>query len=276
MIARRPATAASGSPPPSTLPRIVRSGVTPSCSCAPPRATRKPVITSSSTSSAPDESHSSRSSSRKPLRAGTRPMFAAIGSARIAATLVVDRSLHSLRVVPRHDDRVARLRRGHTRRCRDALRRETRSGLGQQAVDVAVVVAGELDDLGAAGGGTCEPHRCHRRLRARRDQAHHLRRGNTVDHLRCKLDLRLGRRAEARAALGGTRDRLDHPRMRMPEDQRPPRAHVVDVPVPVDVLDLGAGAGPYEERLAPDRAHRAHRAVDAARDDLRRAPVQLV
>ena len=48
-----PPIAASGSPPPTTLPKIERSGVMPKRSCAPPGPTRKPVITSSHTRSAP-------------------------------------------------------------------------------------------------------------------------------------------------------------------------------------------------------------------------------
>ena len=86
MISARPPNAASGSPPPAILPRIVRSGVTPKRSCAPPRATRKPVITSSKTSSAPAASQSIRSASRKPGAGGTQPMFPATGSTRIAAS----------------------------------------------------------------------------------------------------------------------------------------------------------------------------------------------
>ena len=64
---------------------IVRSGSTPASSWAPPRETRKPVITSSKISSAPFSSASSRSPSRNPQAGGTRPMFAGQGSARIAA-----------------------------------------------------------------------------------------------------------------------------------------------------------------------------------------------
>jgi hypothetical protein len=64
---------------------MVRSGVTPLRSCAPPRDTRKPVITSSNTSSAPAALAASRRNSRKPDAGGTRPMFAGKGSARIAA-----------------------------------------------------------------------------------------------------------------------------------------------------------------------------------------------
>ena len=57
MISLRPPNAPTGSPPPMIFPIAVRSGVTPSNSCTPPSATRKPVITSSKTSKEPWASH---------------------------------------------------------------------------------------------------------------------------------------------------------------------------------------------------------------------------
>ena len=80
MTSARPPNAASGNPPPTTLPSVVRSGVMRMVSWAPPRARRKPVITSSHTNSAPARVHSSRSPSRNPGTGGTTPMFAATGS----------------------------------------------------------------------------------------------------------------------------------------------------------------------------------------------------
>ena len=62
------------------------SGTTPSRSCTPPGATRKPEITSSNTSRAPDASAASRRNARNPGSAGTRPMLAGHGSQTIAAT----------------------------------------------------------------------------------------------------------------------------------------------------------------------------------------------
>ena len=67
------------------LPNAVRSGRTPRRACAPPRATRKPVMTSSKIKSAPTRSHSVRSPSRNPGTGGTRPMLAATGSTMTAA-----------------------------------------------------------------------------------------------------------------------------------------------------------------------------------------------
>jgi len=65
MIPAGPPNAPTGRPPPITLPSAVRSGRIPNNSCAPARATRKPVITSSKIRSAPCRSHSSRSPWRK-------------------------------------------------------------------------------------------------------------------------------------------------------------------------------------------------------------------
>ena len=86
MISARPPNAARGSPPPTILPRMVRSGRIPKRSWAPPRATRNPVITSSKTSSAPEASQSLRSASKKPGSGGTTPIFPATGSTSTAAS----------------------------------------------------------------------------------------------------------------------------------------------------------------------------------------------
>jgi len=85
MMSRGPAKAASGMPPPMTLPNTNRSAWKPGIDfayrlCAPPSATRKPVITSSNTSSAPCALHSSRSRVMNGIDARTKFMLPAIGS----------------------------------------------------------------------------------------------------------------------------------------------------------------------------------------------------
>ncbi|MNV27768.1 hypothetical protein D3C71_1189270 [compost metagenome] len=85
MMARGPPKAASGIPPPMTLPSTVMSGLKPGMLlaytlCALPRATRKPVITSSSTSSAPYSVHSSRQRFMNGTLARTKFMLPAMGS----------------------------------------------------------------------------------------------------------------------------------------------------------------------------------------------------
>mmetsp|Transcript_38044 Transcript_38044/g.123065 ORF Transcript_38044/g.123065 Transcript_38044/m.123065 type:complete len:270 (-) Transcript_38044:556-1365(-) len=73
MISFLPAYAPTGKPPPITLPKVERSGVMPQCCCAPPYEMRKPVITSSNTSTAPLSSHTCRSSVRKALSGTMKP-----------------------------------------------------------------------------------------------------------------------------------------------------------------------------------------------------------
>src|SRR5262245_41200774 len=76
MISARPPKAAAGSPPPITLPNVIRSPATPSRPYQPDLVTRKPVSTSSMTSSAPNSAQSPASSSLNPADGGTTPMFA--------------------------------------------------------------------------------------------------------------------------------------------------------------------------------------------------------
>ena len=89
------------------------------------------------------------------------------------------------------------------------------------------------------------------------------------DRLR-QFDLALGGRAEAGAA--GERPLRPPPRPRdgVAQNQRPPRADVVDVLVAVGVPDARALAARNEQRRAAHAAKRAHRGVHAAGNGLLR------
>src|ERR1019366_8441067 len=189
------------------LPRIVRSGATPNCSWAPPRATRKPEITSSKMSSAPVASARSRSSARKPGSGGTRPMLAGTGSARIAANRW--RSVAATSAWASFQGTItvaAATAAGTPGLAGMPLRRPPRAGLRQQPVDVTVVGAGELEHRLAAGDRAGQADRAHRGLGARGGHAQHFDRGHPPGDLGGQLDLAFGRRAERGAAPR----RLDH------------------------------------------------------------------
>ena len=159
-----------GRPPPMIFPRMVRSGVTPSRSCAPPRATRNPEITSSNTSSAPAASAAVAQEVEEAPVGRHEAHVGRVGLAHERGQLALgERALHRVAVVPRHHRRVGRLGRGHAGAGRDALGGEARARLGQEAVHVAVVGAGELQHRvaarwrrGPAGSRSCSP-RCPRR-----------------------------------------------------------------------------------------------------------------
>ena len=179
-------------------------------------------------------------------------------------------------VVVGADDRVRRHRRRNTGRRRDAERRQPRARRREQGVDVAVVAARELEHAVAARRRAREPDRAHRRLGARGDETHLLHGRHSVDDLGGELDLALGGRAEARPVAGRRPHGLDRLRIGVPEEERPPGHDPVEQAPAVGVLEVRALAPPHEERLVqPDGAHRAHRRVDAARDQRPRPPGQL-
>ena len=89
MSSARPPNAAAGKPPPITLPKVIRSGATPSIPYRPDAVTRKPVITSSLMNSAPCSWHRSARNVLKPTPSstpgGTTPMLPAAASVITAA-----------------------------------------------------------------------------------------------------------------------------------------------------------------------------------------------
>ena len=243
-----------------------RSGLTPVSSWAPPRATRKPVITSSNTSRAPVAVARSRSSSRNPSAGGTRPMFAAYGSQMIAANSCVSVGrANRVGVVPRHDHGVRRRGRRDARAGRERLGREPAARLGEQAVDVAVVGARELEELLAPGrprgrgGGRSSSPRCPTTSCAASRRAG-IRRATSSARSTSAI---VGAPNDVPRCAASTTAASDI-RVGVAVDERAPRADPVDVAVAVDVDDLRTARALDEDRGAPDRAHRAHGRVHAA------------
>ena len=141
----------------------------------------------------------------------------------------------------------------------------------QQTIDVAVIVAGELDDHRPAGVSAGQADGAHGRLGARVDQADLFhRRDGRGDQFR---QLRFGQRggAEAGAAADGLFQRRRDRRMGVTKDHRPPGADVIEVAIAVDIDQVGPFGVVDEDRLAADRAERPGRAVHAPGDELFRA-----
>ena len=68
--------------------------------------------------------------------------------------------------------------------------------------------------------------------------------------------------------------RLDDRRMRVPQGERPPREHVVNVAIAIHVPQIRALPPRDEARDAADGAKGAHGTIDAAGDQLLRAREQ--
>ena len=96
------------------------------------------------------------------------------------------------------------------------------AGGDEQAIDVAVVVAGELDDHVAAGEAAGQPDRAHRGFGAGVDEAHFLDARHGLDDQLGELVFGCGRCAEAGAAVDRLLQRGDDGRMGVAQDQRAP------------------------------------------------------
>ena len=180
--------------------------------------------------------------------------------------LTGERLFQPLRIVEFERERVGRAAGRHSRRRRRAVRQGPAARFHQQAVDVAVVAAGELHDAVAARKTTGHAERAHRGFGPRADHPHLFDRGDRLDDHLGQFRLRFGRRAEARPLGEGRFDGSDDLGMGVPQDQRAPRADVIDQAITVDVDEVRPLASLDEEGFAPDRAERAGGAVHPARD----------
>ena len=231
-------------------------------------------MTSSKHSSAPEVSHSSRSPSRNPGSGGTTPMFAATGStttAAISCPRSSNRARTAVEVVVRSGERVVRRALGDAGRRRDAQGRESAAGaLRQQRVGMPVVAARELHDEIAARGAARQADRPTSSPPCPTDTSRTMSTLGTASTIRSASSTSSSVGAPnvvpaAAAAVGGLHDL----RAGVTEQQRAPRLHQVDVPVPVDVDQVRALASLDEDRRAAHAPERPHRRVDPAGDHLR-------
>ena len=138
------------------------------------------------------------------------------------------------------------------------------AGGGEQRVHVAVVAAGELHDLGAAGEAAGEPDRGHGRLGTAGHQPHLLDGLDPGHDLLGERDLALAGRTEGGAAGDGGLHGRDDARVGVPEDHRPPRADEVDILAPVGIGEVRTGTGHHEPGRTAHGAEGAHGRVHAA------------
>src|SRR5262249_3582063 len=150
---------------------------------------------------------------------------------------------------------------------RDPERRGAGAGGDEQAIDVAVIAAGKLDNDIASREATRQPQGTHRRLGARADHAHHLDARHRLDNQFGQVRLALGRGAEAGALVQRLLDGSHHARVTVTEDQRAPRTDIIEVGVPVDVVEISSLSTGDEDRLAADSAEGPCRAVHPAGND---------
>ena len=215
MIARGPPKAASGMPPPITLPSTVRSGVMPHARPARRAGRRGSRSSPRRTPAARRAACTARGSACAKGGAGAHEVHVAgdrprSSGRRCRAPCSAKASSSCARLLYSRTSVCCTTSGGTPARGRIAEGREARARLDQQRVGMAVVAAFELDDVLAAGGAARQAHRAHRRFGAGAHQAHHLHRRHQREDGLGQFDLALGRRAEGEAFAHGALHRLDH------------------------------------------------------------------
>src|SRR5262249_54439905 len=97
-------------------------------------------------------------------------------------------------------------------------------------------------------------------------EANHFHRGHDSGYQLGHFDFALGGRAKAGPALDDFAKRLGHAWRAMSEDQRSPRADVIDIGVAVGIIDSGAVAAHNEQRCAADAAESSNGRVHTTWD----------
>src|SRR4051812_46418337 len=100
---------------------------------------------------------------------------------------------------------------------------------------MSVITAFEFHNVLAIRVRAREANRGHRCFRARADEADLLDRWHRLDDEFSKFGLKRSGSAEAGAVAGSNGDRFHHRRKRVTEDERSPRADIVDVLIGVGV-----------------------------------------
>jgi uncharacterized Zn-finger protein len=138
---------------------------------------------------------------------------------------------------------------------------------GMQGIHVSVVAALEFDDEVAPGEAARQANGGHGGFGSGIHQPHHFDgRHGPADGLR-QRDFLLRRRAEAGAYGQRLLQRRQNLRVPVAQQQRPPRADVVDVLLPIDVENMRAFAAREERRRPTHAAEGAHRRIHAAGND---------
>lgn len=138
------------------------------------------------------------------------------------------------------------------------------AGGDEKAVDVAVIVSGELDDLVATGIAPRGADGAHRSFSAGIDEADFLDRGDAADDEFGEMGFGDGGRAETRSAIDCCVNCRADFGMGVAQDHRSPGTDVIEVAIAIKVVEVGALTALKEDGLAADAAKCAGGAIHAA------------
>mmetsp|Transcript_148944 Transcript_148944/g.211574 ORF Transcript_148944/g.211574 Transcript_148944/m.211574 type:complete len:224 (-) Transcript_148944:413-1084(-) len=128
---------------------------------------------------------------------------------------------------------------GNPRRVRQSKCGDTRAGLYQKSVAMAMVATLELDDHIPFGEGSDKAEHSHAGLRAAVGEAHHLYRRHSIDHHLSQLVLKSTGCAEGGALLHLLVQRLQDGVICVSDDGRAPSSNIVNVLITVNIPCIG-------------------------------------
>src|SRR4030095_8684516 len=122
----------------------------------------------------------------------------------------------------------------------------------KETVAMTVIAAVELHDSIATRVTACESDRRHRRFSSRVHQADFLDGWHQPANQFCEVDLAFRGRSERGPCFQDFLETGETFRRPVAKQQRPPRAHVVDIFVTISIPDPRALAANDEQRLTPN------------------------
>ncbi len=132
---------------------------------------------------------------------------------------------------------------------------------------MTVPAAFELHHLGPSRMTARQTNGRHRGLRARIDHPYHFDRRHHLTDKLCQFDFGRGRCTKARPPRRNIFQRVDNRWKRVPVNQGAPGEDVVDIAVPIDVINPRTLAPFDEQWIAPDGSKCAGGAVHTPRND---------
>jgi hypothetical protein len=152
-----------------------------------------------------------------------------------AVAVLLENRFETLSVVKWNRDGRVRKCRGDAGSIRQTQSRESGSRLYQERIDVAVIAAFKLDGNFTSSEATRQANRAHTGFGAGVHQPHHFDRWDRINDQLCQFHFASGRRAETGTNLKRLCERIQHWLRAMPEQQRTPRIHIIDVLVSIHI-----------------------------------------
>ena len=164
-------------------------------------------------------------------------------------------------VVEGQDQRLAGVRFGDARGRGCAEGRQATARLDQQGIHVTVIAPFELQDLGLSGHPAGQSDRAHGRLRSTGDEPNALGVRVVIEDHAPQLIFESGGGPKRRSIRDGLENAVLNHRVGVPQDEGPPRAAEIDVPLAIRIPDVGPFTPVNEERGSPHRPKGADRRI---------------